>query len=86
MEASGYRYVVGHASPEGGLAKFREQLRTERWDAMLIGGGVSGNPELAEFKQQIVAAVQDEAPQAKLLEFDHAIDVEDVVGRAFEMA
>src|SRR4051794_23906131 len=69
MEAAGYRYLVGHASPDHGLASFREQLRTEPWDAVLIGGGLSGNPKLAAFKQQIVDAVHDEAPQAKVLEF-----------------
>jgi len=82
MEAAGYRYVVGHASPNEGLAKFREQLRTEPWDAVLIGGGVAGDPKLAGFKQQIIDAVRDEAPQAKVLEFDHAVDVQVLVARA----
>ncbi len=86
MEAAGYRYVVGHASPDQGLAKFRDRLRTEPWDAVLIGGGVSGDPKLAVFKQQIVDAVREEAPQAKVLEFDHALDVQVLVGRAFGIA
>jgi DNA-binding LacI/PurR family transcriptional regulator len=83
MEAAGYRYFVVQASPAGGLADFREQLRREAWDAVLIGGGVAADPKLAEFKQQIVAAVRDEAPGAKVLEFDHGLDVPLLVGRAF---
>jgi DNA-binding LacI/PurR family transcriptional regulator len=86
MQAAGYRYLVGHASPDQGLANFRELLRTEPWDAVLVGGGVSGDPKLAAFKREIVDAVRDEAPQAKVLEFDHAIDVHVLVGRAFGIA
>lgn len=86
MEAAGYRYVVGHASPDEGLANFRERLRAEPWDAVLIGGGVAGDPKLATFKQQIIDAVREEAPAAKVLEFDHAVDVQVLVGRAFGIA
>jgi hypothetical protein len=86
MEAAGYRYVVAHASPDHGLASFRERLRAEPWDAVLIGGGVCGDPKLAGFKQQIVDAVKDETPQAKVLEFDHALDVQVLIGRAFGIA
>ncbi|MGC9225644.1 MAG: hypothetical protein ACP5E2_17200, partial [Terracidiphilus sp.] len=58
MEAAGYRYVVMHASPNGGLEEFRGWLRTEPCDVVLIGGGVSANPKLTMFKQQIVNAVR----------------------------
>ena len=83
MEAAGYRYSILHASPDGGLSEFRERLRTEPIDAVLIGGGVAADPKLAAFKQQIIDAVQDEAPEAKVLEFDHALEVPVLVGKAF---
>ena len=83
METEGYRYAVLHASPEGGLAEFRERLRIESIDAVLIGGGVAGDPKLAGFKQQIIDAAREEAPEAKVLEFDHATEVPLLVGRAF---
>jgi hypothetical protein len=85
MEAAGFRYHVLHASPNTGLAEFRERLRTECVDAVLIGGGVAGDPKLALFKQEIIDAVREVAPQAKVLEFDHALEVPVLVGRAFGM-
>src|SRR4051794_12300043 len=81
MEAAGYRYMVMHASPLEGFEEFRSQLRKEPLDAVVIGGGVVGNPELFTFKQQIIDAVMEEAPHAKVLEFDHSVDVEVLVGR-----
>jgi DNA-binding LacI/PurR family transcriptional regulator len=83
MIESGYRYQVLHASPDGGLTEFRERLRAERVDAVLIGGGVAEDPRLAEFKQRIVQAVREGAPKAKVLDFDHAIEVPVLVARAF---
>lgn len=85
MNAAGFRYDVLHASPETGLAQFRARLRAEQIDAVLIGGGVAGDPDLASFKQQIIDAAHTEAPQAKILEFDHGLDVPVLVGRAFGM-
>jgi DNA-binding LacI/PurR family transcriptional regulator len=85
MEAAGFRYQVLHASPDTGLAEFRERLRSERVDAILIGGGVAADPKLASFKQEIVGAAREVAPQAKVLEFDHALEVPVLVGRAFGM-
>jgi hypothetical protein len=85
MEAAGFRYDVVHASPDTGLTEFRERLRAERVDAVLIGGGVAGDPKLASFKREIIGAAREVAPQAKVLEFDHALEVPVLVGRAFEM-
>ena len=82
MEAAEYRYTVMHASPLEGLQEFRSRLRREPPDAVVIGGGVVGNPELCTFKQQIIDAVSEEAPPAKVLEFDHSVDLETLVGRA----
>jgi hypothetical protein len=82
MEAAGYRYAVMYASPVSGLEEFRTRLRNEPCDAVVIGGGVAADPKLSAFKRQIIDAVSQEAPQAKLLEFDHSVDVEILVGRA----
>ncbi len=83
MEAAGYRYDILHASPDGGLTEFRDRLRTERIDAVLIGGGVVGDPKLAAFKQQIIDAAREEAPMAKVQELDHTLEVPLQLGRAF---
>ena len=85
MKDAGFRYDVLHASPDTGLNEFRERLRAERVDAILIGGGVAGDPKLAAFRQQIVGSARDVAPQAKVLEFDHALEVPVLVGHAFGM-
>jgi hypothetical protein len=69
MEAAGYLYDVLHASPDGRPTEFRERLRAERIDVILIGGCVDGGPKLASFKQQIIKTIRDEAPGAKVLEF-----------------
>jgi hypothetical protein len=84
MEAAGYLYTVMHASPLEGLEGFRSRLRKEPLDAVVIGGGVVGNPKLSTFKQQIIDAVGEEAPHAKVLEFDHSVDIEILVGRALK--
>jgi hypothetical protein len=82
MEAAGYRYVVMHASPDGGLEEFCGWLRTQPCDVVVIGGGVASDPKLSEFKQQIVDAARACAPQAKVVEFDHSVDLVVLVGRA----
>lgn len=84
MEAAGYRYVVMHASPDDGLNEFRTRLRNETYDAVVIGGGVAADPKLSAFKQQLINAVMENAPHAKVLEFDHSVDVEILVRRAFK--
>jgi len=84
MEAAGYRYAILHASPAGGLEEFRARLRNEPYDAIVIGGGVAGDPKLAAFKQQLIDAASEEAPQAKVVEFDHSVDIEILVGRALQ--
>lgn len=86
MEVAGYRYDVMHASPDTGLTAFRQRLRTVPCDGVIIGGGVASDPRLADFKEQIVSVVRDEAPAAKVLEFDHALDVQVLVERAFGVA
>jgi hypothetical protein len=82
MEAAGYRYEVMHASPEVGLAELRKRLQSDPCDAVLIGGGVVADEKLAVFKQQIIDVTKDEAPRTKVLEFDHAVDVQTLLERA----
>jgi hypothetical protein len=83
MEAAGYRYEVMHASPEIGLAELRKRLQSDPCDAVLIGGRVAADEKLAVFKQQIIDVTRDEAPRTKVLEFDHAVDVQTLLERAF---
>lgn len=83
MEAAGYRYEVIHASPESGLAELRKRLQCDPCDAVLIGGGVAADDKFADFKQQIIDVTTDEAPGTKVLEFDHAVDVQTLLERAF---
>ena len=45
--------------------------------------GIRREMEL-DFKRQIIEAARIEAPEAKLLEFDHAVPVPVLTGKAFE--
>jgi len=83
MEAAGYRYEVMHASPETGLAELRNRLQRGPCDAVLIGGGVAADENLAAFRQQIIDVTRDEAPGTKVLEFDHTVDVQTLLEQAF---
>lgn len=83
MQAAGYRYEIMHATPASGLAELRQRLQTAPCDAVLVGGGVASDKKHAAFKQQIIEVTRHEAPQAKLLEYDHVIDVQTLVERAF---
>jgi hypothetical protein len=83
MRGAGYDYKIVHASPERGLDDFKDQLKTQPCDGVFIGGGVVGNPDLKSFMDQIVDAVRDAAPQAKIMFHDHAEDVRETVERSF---
>jgi len=48
----------------------------------LFFGGVAADEKFADFKQQIIAATSDQAPQTKVMEFDHAVDVQTLLERA----
>jgi hypothetical protein len=84
MKAAGYLYTVMHASPLEGLEEFRSRLRELPLDVVVIGGGVIGNPELSAFKQQIIDAVTEEAPHSTVVDFDHTVPIEVLVGRALK--
>ena len=75
MRDAGYNYEIVHYSPETGLDGFKQQLRTQPCDGVLIGGGVSSDPAMIYFMEQIINAAHEAAPQAKIMFFDHSLDV-----------
>jgi hypothetical protein len=83
MTGAGYKYEVIHASPETGLESFKHRLRTESCDGVLIGGGVVGDPAMSYFMEQIVDATHEVAPRAKIMFFNHSVDVGATVERWF---
>jgi len=83
MIGAGYRYEIIHASPEGGLDAFKDMLRTQPCDGVLIGGGVAGDPALSYFMEQIIDAAHEAAPKAKIMFYNHSVDVRVIVERWF---
>ena len=83
MTAAGYRYEIIHASPESGLDAFKLKLRTQPPDGVLIGGGVVGDPALSYFMEQIIDTTHDVVPKAKIMFYNHSVDVRTIVERWF---
>ncbi len=83
MTRAGYLYEIMHASLETGLDGFRHQLRTQPCDGVLIGGAVAGDPEMSYFMEQIIDATHQVAPQAKIMFYNHSVDVRVIVERWF---
>ncbi len=83
MTLAGYKYEIVQASPEAGLDGFKHQLRTDRCDGVLIGGGVAGNPALSYFMEQIIDATHELVPKAKIMFYNHSDDVRTIVERWF---
>jgi hypothetical protein len=83
MTRAGYQYDITHASPETGLDGFKHQLRTQPCDGVLIGGGVVGSPAMSYFMEQIIDAAHEVAPQAKIMFYNHSMDVRAIVERWF---
>jgi len=84
MTGAGYKYEIIHASPETGLESFKHQLRTQPCDGVLIGGGVVGDPAMTYFMEQIIDATHEVVPNAKIMFFDHSVDVRAIVERWFK--
>jgi hypothetical protein len=84
MTGAGYKYEIIHASPETGLESFKDQLRTQPCDGVLIGGGVASNPAMSYFMEQIIDATHEVVPKAKIMFFNHSVDVQTTVERWFE--
>src|SRR5579862_650950 len=72
MRGAGYRYEITYASPETGLDGFKDQLRTQPCDGVLIGGGVAGNPALSYFMEQIIDTTHEVVPKAKIMFYNHS--------------
>jgi len=84
MTGAGYKYEIVYASPETELDGFKHKLRTQGCDGVLIGGGVAGNEALSYFMEQIVNATHEEVPGAKIMFFNHSVDVRTTVERWFK--
>jgi hypothetical protein len=83
MTRAGYHYEILHASPETGLNAFKHQLIAQPPDGVLIGGGVAGDPELSYFMEQIIDLTHAVVPRAKIMFYNHSVDVRVVVERWF---
>jgi hypothetical protein len=83
MTGAGYRYEIIHASPDTGLDGFKHRLRTEPCDGVLIGGAVAGDPAMSYFMEQIIDATHEAAPQAKIMFYNHSVEVRTIVERCF---
>jgi hypothetical protein len=83
MTRAGYQYEITHASPETGLDGFKNHLRTQPCDGVLIGGAVAGDPALSYFMEQIIDATHEVAPKAKIMFYNHSVDVRVIVERWF---
>lgn len=79
----GYSYEIIQASPETGLDSFRHQLLTQRCDGVLLGGAVSGDPSMSYFVEQIIDVAHQAAPSAKIMFYNHTVDVQVIVERWF---
>jgi hypothetical protein len=83
MTRAGYAYEIIQASPETGLDAFKHRLQTQPCDGVLIGGGVVGNEELSWFMEQIIDATHQLVPNAKIMFYNHSVDVQTIVERWF---
>jgi tRNA A37 threonylcarbamoyltransferase TsaD len=83
MTRAGYKYEIIQASPEAGLNGFKRQLETQPCDGVLIGGGVAGNEAMSYFMEQIIDATHEVAPKAKIMFYNHSMDVRSIVERWF---
>lgn len=83
MRGAGYNYDIVYISPESGLEDFKNQLRTQPCHGVLIGGGIASDPALTYFMEQIVDATHEVVPKAKVMFYNHSVDVRATVERWF---
>ncbi len=83
MTRAGYKYEIIHASPETGLDGFKHQLETQPCNGVLIGGGVVGNEAMSYFMEQIIDATHEVVPKARIMFYNHSVDVRAIVERWF---
>lgn len=84
MRSAGYTYEIVHVSPETGLESFEQLLKAHPCDGVLIGGGVASDPDMSYFMEQIIDTAHKAAPNAKIMFFNHSVDVLTTVGRWFQ--
>ena len=84
MTHAGYKYEIIQSSPETGLDGFKHQLNTQPCDGVLIGGGVVGNEAMSYFMEQIIDATHEVVPKAKIMFYNHSVDVRTTVERWFK--
>ncbi len=83
MIRAGYKYEIIHASPDTGLDGFKHLLRTQACDGILIGGAVAGDPAMSYFMEQIIDTTHEVVPKAKIMLYNHSVDVRAIVERWF---
>jgi hypothetical protein len=83
MRRAGYKYEIIQASPDTGLDGFKHQLESQTCDGVLIGGGVVGNESMSYFMEQIIDVTHELAPKAKIMFYDHSVDVRETIERWF---
>jgi len=83
MRSAGYNYEIFTISPEGGLEDFKNRLRAQPCDGVLIGGGIASDPAMTYFMEQIVDATHEVVPRAKIMFYNHSADVRTTVERWF---
>jgi hypothetical protein len=81
MTRAGYKYEIIQATPETGLDEFKLKLKTQPCDGVLIGGGIAGNEAMSYFMEQIIDATHEAAPRAKIMFYNHSLDVREIVER-----
>ncbi|KAG8993765.1 hypothetical protein FRB94_006624 [Tulasnella sp. JGI-2019a] len=70
---AGYDYHEFFINPEDDFKRLTDELKARRWDGVVIGFGVRGNPKLTVFFERIVNTVIECAPQAKFI-FNYSPD------------
>jgi hypothetical protein len=83
MRDAGYIYEFDFISPESGLEDFKNRLRTQPCDGLLIGGGIASDPAMTFFMEQIVDATHEVVPKAKIMFYNHYVAVRATVERWF---
>lgn len=83
MTRAGYKYEIIQASPDTGLDGFKHQLETLPCDGVLIGGGIAGNEAMSYFMEQIIEVTHAVVPAARIMFYNHSVDVREIVERRF---
>jgi hypothetical protein len=83
MTRAGYWYEIIQASPETGLSGLIHRLETQPCDGVPIGGGIVGDESMSYFMEQIIDVTHELAPKAKIMFYNHSVDVRAIVERWF---